>query len=601
MVIKTAGAEDRIVGPSEESRRDANSRWVVTGRNTPFLPENLVVLRVCDLMQQPLKLTEVSLPQGWLLDIKLNTYRPNESVVAVICRSPTPTVFFTVLDLEKTHCTQSPAVLSLTKCVFQRADLPVTTLILRRQNNTRVLVVLTRWRLDYDTYVLFQVEENDSSGETKKQIATGPSLELSQLNESQFLVSFAPKRWLCELWDCNDTNRPLKVIPFPAVGSGEKKPSISLHAGFIFQLMGQQLHVTDALSGVQIFSATFPTTLPVTPSKMINGAEAPITGFRGEEASGRSYSGAVSLSASASSDGVGDITTVPVVVLSSFSLAGALFVIVWIFVARKFKKPFWRYVLLVAIADVVVATTMIVGYIVWPGASHTKSTSCSVQGFFIATFQLANDIWVFMIAISFHRLAQGKSLLGPKAEAFVVVCAFTFTVCIGLIPLYHPASGVQYEPLMCGWCWIGPKFLWARVFSLYLIDWFIMTVVTILYIHAAFKLRRYLKYMLTGNAESVGLEDAVQRVSRGLRQLILYPIGMAMVWLPCTIVGLLEDPTSGHDTPTYAKVLEFTLPSLGIITFITFVLTADLRGDITWLKQKAKYKRTIPVPCSMQY
>ena len=71
---------------------------------------------------------------------------------------------------------------------------------------------------------------------------------------------------------------------------------------------------------------------------------------------------------------------------------------------------------------------------------------------------------------------------------------------------------------------------------------------------------------------------------KGLRQIVLYPIVMALIWIPNTIAGILEDPFSEYDTNPSSIVQQMTLPCMGLATFFCFVLTADVAQDFRQMR-----------------
>ncbi|KAH3732494.1 hypothetical protein Pelo_16672 [Pelomyxa schiedti] len=87
---------------------------------------------------------------------------------------------------------------------------------------------------------------------------------LSQINETLFCVGVdtaSATTRLCEIWDCNDTHQPLKVInlsipPSPWVGNGKWK--LVANSGFIFHFVGREVQVVEAASGETVITLCVP-------------------------------------------------------------------------------------------------------------------------------------------------------------------------------------------------------------------------------------------------------------------------------------------------------------------------------------------------------
>ncbi|KAH3764017.1 hypothetical protein Pelo_4118 [Pelomyxa schiedti] len=74
---------------------------------------------------------------------------------------------------------------------------------------------------------------------------------VTQLNQAAYWVAQESSS-LCELWDCNNTERPLKTVSFPECRQ------VLAGSGFLFVVKGACIQVLDPDSGLVVLTITFP-------------------------------------------------------------------------------------------------------------------------------------------------------------------------------------------------------------------------------------------------------------------------------------------------------------------------------------------------------
>lgn len=70
----------------------------------------------------------------------------------------------------------------------------------------------------------------------------------------------------------------------------------------------------------------------------------------------------------------------------------------------------------------------------------------------------------------------------------------------------------------------------------------------------------------------------IARRAHLVQQLILYPVVMVLISIPCTICRVI-DAVYGDDQAGTAIVLSIFMPALGLAYFVCFLLTADIEMD----------------------
>ncbi|KAH3764248.1 hypothetical protein Pelo_3895 [Pelomyxa schiedti] len=84
-------------------------------------------------------------------------------------------------------------------------------------------------------------------------------LDVTALSENLFCL-LSPSGYSCEIWDCNDTSKPLKVIQLVSPDSRIQQQISKLmgHSGFLFDIVGNKVNVIDSFTEFTVLSLDIP-------------------------------------------------------------------------------------------------------------------------------------------------------------------------------------------------------------------------------------------------------------------------------------------------------------------------------------------------------
>ncbi|KAH3765447.1 hypothetical protein Pelo_2690 [Pelomyxa schiedti] len=279
------------------------------------------------------------------------------------------------------------------------------------------------------------------------------------------------------------------------------------------------------------------------------------------------------------------------------SVLGCTFVVASVSILGKVKKFYWRLVFTSCMSQGLSCLALVIGATFWEPSliGSDGGPACQFQGFLIDVFYLASYFWVFVIAFVLNRLTQGKSLPSLQFEIVLHLSVWSFLIIMATLPFYVPSFA--YVVLASGWCWLKPEPAWARFLLSYIPEWCLEFAVIGLYANVARMLYKQglIRTVLISWCPSLHsrgrptsashLLTAASRVTNALRQLILYPLAMLVVWVPCTAARIAE-AISGTDNYVTSQVVAIFLPSAGFFSFLVFILTADLKTDLYHTSRK---------------
>lgn len=182
-----------------------------------------------------------------------------------------------------------------------------------------------------------------------------------------------------------------------------------------------------------------------------------------------------------------------------------------------------------------------------------------------------------MISACLHNLVVGRPPFGILGTIIMHLLVWVPTFILALLPVLPALDQfrLDYEPLQTGWCWVGPEEQFGRFLLSYGPEWLIIGATITIYSHVAIMLRRPIRLLLCPPSRPIQKStNAALRAVRGLRQLLLYPAVMLLVWIPCTTARVIEAVRKSDDVAT-SQVLTVCLPSVGLLLFFVFVLTGN--------------------------
>ncbi|KAH3766314.1 hypothetical protein Pelo_1808 [Pelomyxa schiedti] len=114
--------------------------------------------------------------------------------------------FLVVIDVQQSYITKKLAVLSFTKLPPSQGPIIGSCVFMKKSTGHRALFVTDKTRLPQGGVILYEVAEGVG---TMKSISSGV-VRMSQL--SSFLLGILKSEGHLEVWDCNSTSAPLRVI-----------------------------------------------------------------------------------------------------------------------------------------------------------------------------------------------------------------------------------------------------------------------------------------------------------------------------------------------------------------------------------------------------
>ncbi|KAH3722534.1 hypothetical protein Pelo_18760 [Pelomyxa schiedti] len=153
-----------------------------------------------------------------------------------------------VVDINETYRRRNLTVLSLTKCGLPSAfKFFESAVALRKSNGERGIFVELRTGRNSNT--VYEVKEYAHDGSMR--ILCRDTNQLSQLSGSLFCIT-KNRCQMIEIWDCNNTTAPLRVLPARHDGVESRAVAAS---GFLFHKHGyESVDVTDSTG---LYVATF--------------------------------------------------------------------------------------------------------------------------------------------------------------------------------------------------------------------------------------------------------------------------------------------------------------------------------------------------------
>ncbi|KAH3761969.1 hypothetical protein Pelo_6192 [Pelomyxa schiedti] len=240
-----------------------NSRWIAYCEAFQNMGGRAMKLAISNLMHPDPEGTKLSLllptcpPVGARLEMSFPRLLQNELVIVYSKDEAGQSFTFLVIDVEKTYTSKSLCILSETNCQFPEKQHIRATVLMTKKSGARSFIVLGIYMPPF-RFNLIEVEE--LSGRVKD-ISQSDMQEVSPISLSQFSVSYAQGPKLCDVWDCNDTTKPVKI--FLATPESSDHPVRMLRKslaedGFIFTLEFNELKVIEAASGFTVMHLIYP-------------------------------------------------------------------------------------------------------------------------------------------------------------------------------------------------------------------------------------------------------------------------------------------------------------------------------------------------------
>ncbi|KAH3744451.1 hypothetical protein Pelo_14154 [Pelomyxa schiedti] len=247
---------------------------------------------------------------------------------------------------------------------------------------------------------------------------------------------------------------------------------------------------------------------------------------------------------------------------------------------RRYQELHWRIFFTCIGCQGLVALAIMCNFFVWtPETVHEESPLCTFLGFMENFFDIATILWIIVLASAIHRkvrLVKHRLLLGvedkpqgcTRHEIIVNIAVWASSFIVASIPLWD-SSNICYMRTDCGWCWISSDPWYSRLGNT-IIEWTGIVAVIVLYTHVAILRRHQLPRIICPCKTRPLTDTDLENESKFLRQIILYPLVMIIVWLPSDITGLLQMfSVLGDFVPDV--VVAATWPSGGMCLLLVYI------------------------------
>lgn len=283
--------------------------------------------------------------------------------------------------------------------------------------------------------------------------------------------------------------------------------------------------------------------------------------------------------------------------MATVSFIGSLFVIILIWLFKKYKFFSQRLILYLSISAFLSSTAYILGRVDYDPNSESKLKFCKFQGFWL----LYTDWTVLMcvVCITFNLLWNVFTFIGRtdklSIEAAYLVVSFVVTLCISCIPFIKQSFG-----LAGAWCWIRSKnddcstFYFGNVLQFvvwYGPQYFFIALLFVMYIIVIFKIRQKIKSWQ--GTYDPAIEQEKMLLKREVRPLLWYPTIYFAVSLFPFINRIYYSLASSPSLALYIlHVLSSPLP--GALTALAYSLDKDTLRRLNWASIKAslQYRST---------
>ncbi|KAH3758677.1 hypothetical protein Pelo_9494 [Pelomyxa schiedti] len=174
-------------------------------------------------------------------------------LVAVVRDLHSPDKYvFAVIDVERSFSSRSLCLCSETSIKVDKGSVVTTVIVMYRAGFRCFIGKVNQTPFSH----CIQFSENEPDVVVLPQVAN--IQKISRLSATLFVV--VPfhhghgTSWLCEIWDCNELTSPILTVSQPSgyISGPETE------AGLLFYIVGNDLRVTEPLTGVTVLSVTLP-------------------------------------------------------------------------------------------------------------------------------------------------------------------------------------------------------------------------------------------------------------------------------------------------------------------------------------------------------
>ncbi|XP_053403699.1 uncharacterized protein LOC123556016 isoform X1 [Mercenaria mercenaria] len=265
-------------------------------------------------------------------------------------------------------------------------------------------------------------------------------------------------------------------------------------------------------------------------------------------------------------------------VFASISLIGCLFIILVIWLFRKYIAFSQRLILYMSVAALNISISYLMGEL------HPDGPLCDFQAFWMSFFDWSVLLWVSCITLNlFINVVWGKTT--EKYEWLYHLVSWGISLFMSLLPFI----GNHYGPAGA-WCWIKDDWRW-RVGIWYGPLFGMLLIMVVAYIYISCVLSR--KAATWEGTYDPDTERKKQMLKEDIKPLMAYPFVYLATSLFPLINRIQNAVNSGH--PVFALVLlaSISSPSQGAINAVVFGLDRETFRRLTPSQIKMAWSRHI--------
>lgn len=198
---------------------------------------------------------------------------------------------------------------------------------------------------------------------------------------------------------------------------------------------------------------------------------------------------------------------------------------------------------------------------------------CIVQGICLEIFSLMNILWIWYMSFEMYNVVINSRPKMRFGTFWPLLIMLTFSILLSLIILY-----LDYYGEAGLWCWIREKKSnkLESILMTLIMFYGILWIIIVWNIFTAIRVAKKLNTKLCGKNKFV------------VYKIILYPIGLVLVYIPLTVLrlidGYVEVPVGFANFAESFSLLE------GFLNVLIFGITNDVKSVILKLFRKKSYK-----------
>ena len=267
----------------------------------------------------------------------------------------------------------------------------------------------------------------------------------------------------------------------------------------------------------------------------------------------------------------------------SISLIGCLFILIVIWLFKKYVVFLQRLIIALALSGMLLSASFLIGNIY----SHesSKANICYVQAFLLQYFMWSTLSWVIVITANMIFIVNGID--SKSYECRYHLFAWINSLIWASLPLIGNTYG--YAGI---WCWIKKEYPWYRFgvwyFPLLIVCVSLLIAYGYIFIHSRKMVRTY------STVYNKMEERANKKYREEVTQLLAYPLIYVVFTIPIFIYRVHE-ATNPDQEPLFVLVLATVVlyPAVGFCNAVAYAIYNKTIRELKWKKVKIAFHSKI--------